>query len=978
MKDEPQGFGEETSLVEIEQSRRDFLKRSGTVLLSLSLSSLASGLAPGFVTETLAGTRVPAYAKWEDLYRKQWKWDKVTWGSHLNICWPVGCCKFYIYVRNGIVWREEQAAQTAACNPNYPDYNPLGCQKGAAFNNNLYGDERVKFPLKRVGKRGEGKWKRITWDEAASEIADAIIDSHQTQGSDGFVLDAPHHHSGSIAWAAGFRMNALLDGVCPDVNVDIGDYYMGAMQTFGKFMSAYSADNLLDAELIFMNMSNWSYTYPTGYHFLTEARYKGAEVVVVAPDLNPTTPAADIHVPVRVGCDAAFWLGVCHVMVEEKLFHRDFVAEQTDLPLLVRNDTGKFLSAADIDGGKADQFYYFDEKSQALQKAPRGSLRVDGAPALEGTYSATLKSGTTVTVKPVFDRLKEQLREYSPEKASAKCGVPQSLIRELGRKVATKRTCSYVGLTAGKHYHGDLMERSLYLAMALSGNWGKPGTGFAIAVLPEDHIMYLAAMKKPTAQGGLEEFRMLEASVLKRLKREDPDATDEMAKYLFMQKATPSMGMVPPSQWLYNHVGYKELYDNKAWMDPDYKKDFGGYLQEAIDKGWYTKEHIRPAKDKTPQVLMLVSHNPLRRKRGGMKMYPEVLFPKLKMIFVLEARMSTSAMFCDIVLPCAWYYEKHEMTSATVGNPFFTYVDRSVEPPGQCKDEWEAMALILKKVGERAQARGITHFTDHYGTKRKFAELHDKFTVNGLWKNNEDCLKEQVQIFVETGVFPKDMTYEQFRKDGQVRIHSLGDGIGALSSANDWDPKRPFYSFAWHVDKKKIFPTHTRRAQFYIDHDWYLDVGEALPIHKEAPMIGGDHPFRITGGHPRASIHSVHLSNAHLMRLHRGQPVVHMNSQDAAELGIKDGERAKMFNDFADCEIMVRTAPNIQPKQCVVYMWETYQYKNWKPYDSLLIGMPKALHLAGGYRQFGYWFMTGSPQPATDRGVCVSIRKADL
>ena len=202
-------------------------------------------------------------------------------------------------------------------------------------------------------------------------------------------------------------------------------------------------------------------------------------------------------------------------------------------------------------------------------------------------------------------------------------------------------------------------------------------------------------------------------------------------------------------------------------------------------------------------------------------------------------------------------------------------------------------------------------------------------------------------------------------------------GASRLAAATDFDPQRPFYSLAWHVDGKKVFPTHTRRAQFYIDHDWFLAAGEALPAHKAPPMIGGNHPFQITGGHPRVSIHSVHLSNSHLSRLHRGQPVVHMNPGDAEELGIKDGGMAKMFNDFAECEIMVKTAPNIQPKQCLVYMWEAYQYPGWKPFDGLLIGMPKALHLAGGYRQLGFWFFTGSPQPATDRGVRVSIRAID-
>ena len=71
------------------------------------------------------------------------------------------------------------------------------------------------------------------------------------------------------------------------------------------------------------------------------------------------------------------------------------------------------------------------------------------------------------------------------------------VIRHFAHKVATKRTCSYIGFTSGKHYHGDLMERSLLLAMALSGNWGKPGTGFNCFLVPDVGIGGVSMLDKP-------------------------------------------------------------------------------------------------------------------------------------------------------------------------------------------------------------------------------------------------------------------------------------------------------------------------------------------------------------------------------------------------------------------------------------------------------------------------------------------------
>ncbi len=965
---------ETSSDVRLEKTRRDFLKDSGG--LCLALSSFGAGVTPVFAEKGSVASGDQTYATWEDIYRKEWRWDKTVWGSHTNICWPSGSCKFHVYVRNGIVWREEIAAQMPAVNSNYVDYNPLGCQKGSAFNNNLYGNERVKFPLKRVGERGEGKWKRISWDQATTEIAEAIVDSYVSRGPDGFVIDSPHVHSGPVAWTGGFRMSYLMDGVQPDLVVDTSDTMFGAKHTFGKANMGYSMDNLLDAELIVLTHSNISYTFPVSYHFVTEARYKGAEVVVVAPDFNPTAPAADIHVPVHVGCDAAFWLGVCQVMIAEGMVDKDFAGEQTDLPLLVRHDNGKYLSAADLNGGDEKQFYFWDEASKSLAEASRETLKIEGTPALEGTHAVALHDGTQVEVEPVFEILKRRLNDqYTPEKASEKSGVPVSLVKEMGRKIAAKRTCFYLGFTMPKHYHGDLMERSIYLACALSGNWGKPGTGYTMWGFPDDHILFLSIMDKTTAEGGVDALLHQEEELSNNLRKGDPTINGEMVNIEMMKHVTDLVGGVPPVFWNYYHLGYKELWNKKEWGDPTLKKTFDGYVNEAIEKGWWDGRHLRPAPDNSPEVLMLICHNPLRRKRSGRIMYPKHLFPKLKMMFTLETRMSSSAMYCDIVLPCAWYYEKHDMVFPCSGNPFFTFIDKAVEPPGECKQEWEIMSLILRKVGEVASARGLTEFTDHFGNKRRYDELYDKFTLGEKLISNEDCLKEQIAILEKTGVMPKGYTYEKFREEGQVRYHGSGVGNTKYAAANDYSPDKPFYSMRYHVEGKRIYPTRARRAQFYIDHDWYLDAGEELPVHKQPPDIGGQHPFRVTGGHPRVSIHSTHLSNTFLNRLHRGQPLVHINDKDAAALGIEDGDMVRMYNDFSESELMARVAPTIQPKQCVVYFWDAYQYKKWFPYDSMLIGMPKALHLAGGYEQFEPYFTVTGPQQ-TDRGIRVNLEKA--
>jgi anaerobic selenocysteine-containing dehydrogenase len=119
----------------------------------------------------------------------------------------------------------------------------------------------------------------------------------------------------------------------------------------------------------------------------------------------------------------------------------------------------------------------------------------------------------------------------------------------------------------------------------------------------------------------------------------------------------------------------------------------------------------------------------------------------------------------------------------------------------------------------------------------------------------------------------------------------------------------------------------------------------------------------------------MHQATPFFMRLHRGQPVLFVNDRVAAERGIADGESVRMFNDFDETELMVSTSAAVGPDQVVVYMWEPFQFKDWKPHDALLVGMPKAIQLAGNYDQMVFHTLAGSPSPASDRGLRVNIAK---
>lgn len=960
----------------VNPGRRDFLRRTSGSSLALSLAQLGGVVSGSFVGKVLAGETRVDYQKPADLYRDIWQWDKVTWGTHTNACVPNGC-SFRVYVKNGIVWREEQSMKNPASNPDYPDYNPLGCQKGCSFHANLYSEERVTHPMKRAGPRGSGKWQRISWDDALTEIAESVVDGIEEFGPDSFITDGAHFNAGGVGFTSLYRFNSILGGVTPDWNVMNGDIYQGLHDTFGKMLLGYSADNLLDAELIIMAGTNWSYTNTPLYHFITEAKYNGSEFVSIAPDYSPSSIHADYHVPIKPGGDAAFWLGMCQVMIEEDLLDRQFMREQTDLALLRRTDTGKFLREPDVTGsGREDQFYFWNSATSEIAAASRSTLAFDGEQALEGSFTVTLADGNEITVEPVFEGVKRSLAaDYAAEKAAAKCGLHASLIETIARKMGTKRTLTQVGWGGCKVYHSDLSERAMLLASAFSGNWGKPGTGQTTYAMPADHMEVLMVMEKPMHEGGLGMLAKTHEAVVKQMEASDPVVTPENIGIEMTKLLTSRMGWVPPAMFLHNHCGYDELYNKKEWQDPALDRTFSEYLAEATEKGWWKPEHLRPGPGKEPRVMVMCGGNPLRKIRSAAIMYPKHLFPKLKMMFAIEPRMSFTAMHCDIVLPAAWYYEKADISYTVSSNPRFAFIEEAVKAQGESRKEWDIFAALMKKIGEVATRRGLESYTTFFGEEQRYDELWDRFTMRGHLATHDDALEEMIGIGAALGVFPEKASVESMKEVGMVPLTSFGQGLYKDLVANEYDPKKPFFSLRWHVDNKVVYPTHTRRAQFLIDHDWFIEAGEELPVYKDAPKIGGDHPFTITGGHPRHSIHATHLTSPKLMRLHRGQPVMHVNDKVAADLGIADGETVEVFNDFSDFRIMVRTSPTVQPAQVIVYMWEGHQFEGWKVFNRALIGQPKPLHLAGGYEQLRYYAINGSPSPAKDRSVRVDIRK---
>ena len=206
-------------------NRREVLAAGGAAMLALSLRyTTALGEA--------RGTQQP-YGRWEDLMRKKWTWDRVVRGTHGTNC--TGNCAFNVYVKNGIVWREEQQGEYGR-SEDAPDYGPRGCQKGLRHAKYMYGKQRVLYPMKRVGRArrgqvgarqlGPGDWPRSPTASSTHYVAFGPRSISFDLGTQMVLKRASFAALGRFATVTGIEM--------PEAFAGVGDLPTGVLMTVGE------------------------------------------------------------------------------------------------------------------------------------------------------------------------------------------------------------------------------------------------------------------------------------------------------------------------------------------------------------------------------------------------------------------------------------------------------------------------------------------------------------------------------------------------------------------------------------------------------------------------------------------------------------------------------------------------------------------------------------------------------------------------
>lgn len=203
------------------------------------------------------------------------------------------------------------------------------CAKVSKYLERVYDPRRVRHPLRRVGRKGEGRFARITWDEAVAEIADrwkALIAAYGPQ----CVL--PYSYAGTMGLVQGqgmdrrffHRMGAslLARTICATAGA------AGYKATIGASVGM-EARHFAEAKFILIWGSNPVTSNVHLWRYVLEAKKRGARVVTIDPYRTRTAAASDEHLAVLPGTDAALALAMMRVIVDENLYDADYVAHYT-------------------------------------------------------------------------------------------------------------------------------------------------------------------------------------------------------------------------------------------------------------------------------------------------------------------------------------------------------------------------------------------------------------------------------------------------------------------------------------------------------------------------------------------------------------------------------------------------------------------------------------------------------------------------
>src|SRR5450432_464741 len=305
------------------------------------------------------------------------------------------CCSLLITVEDG-------RGSKLRGNPEHPVTRGFLCGKVAQYLEREYSPGRLLFPQRRVGAKGEGRFERISWDQALDTIASRLRAAAAELGPESIL---PYSYAGTMGLLNGAGMDRRffhrLGASRLDRTICSSAGGVGLTQALGVRYGT-EPEQFRHAKLIIAWGANILGTNVHLWPFVMEARRNGARLYTIDPNRNRTGAASDKHFFINPGSDIALALAMMHVIVGEGLHDTDYVTRHTsgfdDLREHVRAWTPE--RAAELTGITAEEIVQLAREyagtrpsvirvNYGVQRSDRGATSIRAIallPALTGAW----------------------------------------------------------------------------------------------------------------------------------------------------------------------------------------------------------------------------------------------------------------------------------------------------------------------------------------------------------------------------------------------------------------------------------------------------------------------------------------------------------------------------------------------------------------------------------------------------------------
>jgi len=668
-------------------------------------------------------------------------------------------------------------------NPEHPFNRGKLCARGQAGLRRVYDPQRITQPLIRVegSRRGEWKFRAASWEEAYGYIQKKMqqekIQPYEVAAVGGWMSCA-YYRPYLVAFGLAMGMPNIVG--TPMQHCVLGEHYgidtvLGTFNVHDEIVADY--ENARFILSIGSNAAVAAISTGRAWRF-ARAKKRGAKVVTLDPRLSEMAARSDLWLPIKPGTDLAFLLAVLKIILDEKLYDRDFVVQHTNLPFLAYEENGFVRLALDWDEktGRPMRFYVYDLLTNSPQPVAASSntnqIGLKGEPLQPALEVPAGLSWQGRTVRPVFEFLRDRVREFTPEWAAAITDLPAAQIRNVARDFGTLRPALIEpGWHDPRYAASPMLRRVAAMLQALVGGIDRKGGWIFVGGLHEATAHFYEAL------------------------RENKPIVPIKVPGILGPKGMLDNFFSNPGFWPHQHPSVSYAWSENQWqagktgvafplfVDAGYKESVAGQVQ------WGGQPYQL-------KMFILDQSNMIRNFFSAADWKEMLASPNVKLVVAIDIAPNDTTPYADVILPDQAYLEKEDPFFETGMSHDLAQHTRfpAIPAPGQTKH-------VLDIFFEMAAGFGL----DFPGTLAK------------LWGWNPDDFRNRIQKALQAGQSPvKTLRNYMAESLAQKAGLSVAELEHHLKEHGLWlEEKAEELLAKYGIPHRIPAPTPTGRLEFY-------------------------------------------------------------------------------------------------------------------------------------------------------------------